>query len=211
MPAAKLERRPTYEMLDLIPQQGSWSEREYLALETNRIVEFTDGFLEFLPLPDEIHQDINAFIFDLVRAFLRQRKNGVAKHCPFKIKVSEKKYREPDVCVLLDSNSPHRGNKYWTSADIVFEVVSESNPDRDDEQKRIDYAAAGVREYWIVDPRTRRITLLHLHVGAYVVVGEFAECQSVTSAIMPEMTIDVRECFAASDSAAQNDVPKREW
>lgn len=49
MPSAKLERRPTYEMLELMPFQGEWSVGEYLALETNRIVEYTDEFLEFCP------------------------------------------------------------------------------------------------------------------------------------------------------------------
>jgi Uma2 family endonuclease len=210
MPAAKLERRPTYEMLDLIPQQGSWSEREYLALETNRIVEFTDGFLEFLPMPDEIHQDINAFIFDLVRSFLRQRKNGVAKHCPFKVKINAKNYREPDVCVLLDSDSPHRGLDYWNYADIVFEVVSASNPERDYEQKRVDYASAGVPEYWIIDPRVRRITLLKLENGVYVEVGVFSDGHQVRSFMMPELLVDVLECFDAGNSAVENRKPQSE-
>lgn len=48
--------------LNLLPQQGQWSEEEYLWLtdHTNRLLEFTDGYSEVLPMPTDKHQTVLA-------------------------------------------------------------------------------------------------------------------------------------------------------
>ena len=104
------ERRPTYEMLEELPYQGEWSEREYIALESNKLIEFTDGFLEFLPMRTEIHFYVQEFMLQVVRSVLARRGKGAANYAPFKLKVDSKRYREPDILLLLDENDPRRGN-----------------------------------------------------------------------------------------------------
>lgn len=44
--------------LDLSSLQGTWTEEQYLKLSehTNRLIEFTDGYIEVLPMPIERHQ-----------------------------------------------------------------------------------------------------------------------------------------------------------
>ncbi len=58
---------------EILPPQGRWSEDEYLVLtdHRNRLVEFTDGFLEILPMPTDKHQAILGFLY---QAFLRLRR-----------------------------------------------------------------------------------------------------------------------------------------
>src|SRR5208337_2999257 len=50
---------------ELLPPQGNWTEEEYLVLtdHRNRLVEFTDGFLEILPMPTDKHQAILGFLY----------------------------------------------------------------------------------------------------------------------------------------------------
>ena len=45
---------------EILPHQGEWSEQEYLVLtdHRSRLIEYTDGFLEVLPLPTDKHQAI---------------------------------------------------------------------------------------------------------------------------------------------------------
>jgi len=64
--------------------------------------------------------------------------------------------RHPDFSVYL-SAPPEDTDQPWDrwTPDIVIEVVSASSQKRDDGQKRADYLAAGVREYWIIDPLRR--------------------------------------------------------
>ncbi|MDP9371398.1 MAG: Uma2 family endonuclease, partial [Chloroflexota bacterium] len=52
-------------VLELLPAQGAWSEEQYLWLtdQSNRLIEFTDGYLEVLPVPTRKHQAISQVLF----------------------------------------------------------------------------------------------------------------------------------------------------
>ncbi len=54
-PASQLGE-PVWEIAYLFPPQGSWSAEQYLALGTNRLIEFDHGSLEVLPMPTLAHQ-----------------------------------------------------------------------------------------------------------------------------------------------------------
>jgi len=199
------DRRPTYEMLQEIPYQGEWSEGEYIAIESNKIIEFTDGFLEFLPMPTEIHLRIHEYILAAIRMVLARRAKGVLNFAPFKMKVDATRYREPDVLVLLDENDPRRGGRFWTGADFVVEIVCPDNPERDYWKKRVDYADARVTEYWIVDPQMLRVTQLHLVEKDYAVVGVWTPGDIITSKTLPELSVDVKLWFDEMKKAFTRD------
>jgi hypothetical protein len=74
---------------------------------------------------------------------------------------------------LPSAADPRRQNAYWTGADLVIEVVSPDDPQRDLVTKRSEYAQAGIPEYWIVDPQTETITVLRLEDARYVEHGVF--------------------------------------
>ena len=50
------EPEPAWDIARLFPPQGQWSEEDYFALDTNRLVELSDGFIEVLPMPTMVHQ-----------------------------------------------------------------------------------------------------------------------------------------------------------
>jgi hypothetical protein len=62
------EGEPAWDIALLYPNQGHWSEAEYLALNTNRMVELSDGCLEVLPMPTLLHQFIVEFFFTVLKA-----------------------------------------------------------------------------------------------------------------------------------------------
>lgn len=207
MPSTTRERRPTWELADtVLPYQGDWTVEEYLKLDTNRLIEFTDGFLEFLPMPDEIHQDIVEFIYLAVKAILRRR--GAVKFAPFKVRVGKRRFREPDVSILLDKDDARRGQEYWSGADVVFEVVSPDSPDRDYKKKRVAYAKAGIREYWIVDPGAATILILDLAGDRYRERGPFSAGDRATSRLLRGLSIDVAECFDTAGRVARSRKPQ---
>jgi Uma2 family endonuclease len=51
--------------------------------------------------------------------------------------------------------------------DIAVEIVSRDSVTRDYNEKRELYQSAGVEEYWIVDPRAKRVQFLQLENGQY--------------------------------------------
>jgi Uma2 family endonuclease len=71
---------------------------------------------------------------------------------------------------------------------------------RDYIEKRADYAAAGIAEYWIVDPQTQRITVLAIADKEYRVHGEFAPGQKAASKLLSGFTVDT----SAVSHAAKN-------
>ena len=185
-------------VLQLLPRQGSWSEAQYLWLtdHTNRLVEFTDGYIEVLPMPTQKHQAISQVLLLALHPYV-QRIGGRVFYGPLRLRVREDKYREPDLLLLLDADDPRGQDRYWLGADLVVEIVSPDNPDRDLVEKRRDYAEANIPEYWIVDPRSETIVVLRLQDGAYVEHGVFGRGARATSALLAGFAVDVDAVFDA--------------
>jgi Uma2 family endonuclease len=189
---------PTWEIAHLFPNQGTWTVDEYLALNTNHLVEFSDGVIEILPMPTEQHQLIVAFLYAMLRAFVVPRTLGTVLFAPFRIKLWEQKFREPDVVFMSVEHAPRRGNQFWSGADLVMEVVSADEPERDLVIKRHEYAQAGIAEYWIVDPRDQTITVLMLEAAArqYAIAGQYTRGATARSAALDGFTVDVSAAFS---------------
>ncbi len=192
---------PAWEIAQLFPAQGAWSESDYLELKTNRLVEFSHGTVEVLAMPTEVHQFIVLFLCNALRAFVRPTKLGKTLLAPFRVRLWEDKIRQPDVMFMRRENFARTSNEIWDGADLVMEVVSRDDSRRDWEIKRAEYAQAGISEYWIVDPQRRIVTVLKLSGQQYEVHGEFRESERATSVLLPGFSGDVSEIFAAGDEA----------
>jgi len=204
-----LPHEPEYawELATLFPEQGGWSEGEYLDLtdDTNGRVELTDGRLEFLPTPTEVHEAIVQFLFLALHQFVGKAKLGKVYSNGIRLRVRPRKIRLPDVIFLNERNFHARHNRVWDGADLVMEVVSDDPKDfqRDYQEKLIDYAEAQISVYWIVDPDRRRVQVHRLGDGRYELAGEFAPGQQAVSASLDGFAVDVAALFAVID-----DVPE---
>lgn len=187
--------QPTWAVAHLFPPQGFWTEIEYLALSTNRLVELSDGDLEVLPMPTELHQLISAFLYLRFNEFVANAGLGLVLFAPLKVRLWADKIREPDLVFMLAENAHRRGNKFWDGADLLLEIVSEDDPARDLVVKRVEYARAGIAEYWIVDPRHETITVLILNADEYEEHGVYRRGESATSVLLDGLKIDVNETF----------------
>jgi Uma2 family endonuclease len=189
---------PTWEIAHLFPSQGSWTEEEYLALETNHLVEFSNGFIEVLPMPTTSHQMMVAYLYGLVLAFVSTRNLGTVLFAPLRIRLKADKFREPDIAFMLKENADQITDGFWSGADLVMEVVSGTKKDRrrDLVVKRKEYAKAGIAEYWIIDPEEERITVLRLSGKRYVVHGNFDKGAQATSHLLPGLSVNVPECLS---------------
>jgi Uma2 family endonuclease len=184
-------------VLELLPEQGQLGEEAYLWLtdRANRLIEFTDGYIEVLPMPTDEHQGI---LFLLSRRFFDylDPRGGLVRFAPLRIRLRRGKFREPDLLLLLDRDDPRRENRYWHGADLVLEIVSPDEPERDLVIKREEYAELGIPEYWIVNPLNRTITVLALDGAAYREHGVFAPGTRATSVLLAGFSISVGEVFS---------------
>jgi Uma2 family endonuclease len=192
---------PAWDLAILYPLQGNWTEEDYLriALHENLLIEYTDGCVEVLQMPTIVHQLIVRFLLDSLRAFVEPHKLGVVLFAPLPVKLSPKAYREPDLIFNFTENHAAATKDYYEHADLVMDVVSAGERDRkrDYEEKRQDYAKAGIREYWIVDPFERRIAVLTLQGTQYLEHGVFADRASATSRLLAGFAVDVSAAFDA--------------
>ena len=198
-PAAATSQQALNALLcDVLPPQGAWSDDAYLWLtdHSNRLIEFTDGCIEELPVPTFTHQSILLFLYDLLRAYLKPR-GGVVMVAALRLRVRPGKFREPDVLLLRDRADRRCQDRYWEGADLVVEVVSPYRPDRDLVEKRADYAEAGIPEYWIADPRDETIRVLSLQGAAYVEHGLYQRGDMATSALLDGFAAEVSAVFNA--------------
>lgn len=106
---------------------------------------------------------------------------------------------EPDICfwrkevadTFTDEMMQH------PAPDLIVEVLSKSTEKRDRGVKFEDYAAHGVREYWLVDPRRQLVEQYRLDeaFGAFEAVGTFKVADTITAQTVPGFTIAVRAIF----------------
>ena len=188
-------------LCDLLPSQGHWSDDAYLWLTdySNRLIEFTDGRVEELSMPTDTHQVVLLYLYDLFRTWIKPR-GGVVMVAALRMRIREGKFRKPDLLMLRDRSDPRRQDRYWLGADLVVEVVSPDDPDRDLVEKRVDYAEGSIPEYWIADSRGETITVLVLDGDRYVEHGVFGRGASATSPLLEGFAADVSTVFDAPES-----------
>lgn len=185
-------------LADVLPPQGSWTEEQYLVFtdHTDRLIEFTDGRLEPLPMPTDRHQALLGFLFKRFDAAVESR-GGKVRFSGLRLRVRPGKFREPDLLLVLNANDPRRENRFWNGADLALEVVSRDKPSRDLVEKRGDYAEGNVPEYWIVNPEDETITVLRLDEGKYVEAGVYRRGEAAESPLLPGFSVDVSAAFDA--------------
>lgn len=185
-------------LLGVLPKQGYWGVEEYLALtdHTKRLVEYTDGYIEVLPMPTDKHQSVLQYLLLAFVTFVEPR-GGKVHFAGIRLQVRHDKFRIPDLLLVKDASDPRRQNRFWTGADVTLEVVSKHKPYRDLVDKRHDYAEGGVPEYWIVSPQDETITVLKINGIVYVEHGVFHRGDTATSVILPGFTVDVNAVFDA--------------
>jgi Uma2 family endonuclease len=189
---------PVWSLAYLYPPQGKWTEEAYLALPGGIQVEYTEGHVEVLPMPTLAHQFIVLYLYRLLNDYVQSNQLGWVLAAPLPVRLRPNVYREPDVIFLSASRPERRASDYPDGADLVMEVVSGGREDRrrDLVVKRAEYAAAGITEYWIVDPDEKAITVLRLEGGQYVEHDPFTEGKALSASI-PGFAVPVADVWAA--------------
>lgn len=116
--------------------------------------EWEDGeAIVFMPKPR--HQDIVTFLVTLLRLYVQFFRLGKVFTAPLEMKVSpESNAREPDILFIANENLARlTEDRLAGPADLIVEVISEESVSRDRAKKFYEYQEAGVREYWLLDPR----------------------------------------------------------
>jgi len=190
---------PVWELAYLYPPQGQWSEEAYFALPGDMLVEFDHSRVELLPRPTLAHQFIVLYLYRLLNDYVQAHQLGWVLAAPLPVRLRPRVYREPDVIFLSADRPERRAGDYPDGADLVMEVVSGGRQDRrrDLVVKRAEYAAAGIDEYWIVDPDEQVILVLRLIGDEYIEHGRFTGEIDAISALLPGFVVSLPAVWRA--------------
>lgn len=108
--------------------------------------------------PIDVHQLVLNFLNHLLDLYVDSLALGKVFIAPFEMRLrSERSARQPDIFVVIGENQARLSRERMDgSADLVVEIISTDSVRRDRHDKFHEYRRAGVREYWIIDPRPGR-------------------------------------------------------
>lgn len=139
-----------------LPEEKPYTINDVYALSENRRAELIDGNLYLLAAPSRTHQRISMNISVLISNRIREQGSSCEIYsAPFAVFINGEEdiynYVEPDISVIC--NRDKLTEKGCSGApDWIIEIVSPATERIDYGAKLFKYRAAGVREYWIINP-----------------------------------------------------------
>lgn len=147
----------TYGSDFLEKKQGEYTLEDYYALPDERRVELIDGVIYDMSSPMFVHQIIAGDIYGQIREYIEKNKGKcVPAISPVDVQLDcdNKTMVQPDVLIICDPEKIRRFGVFG-APDFILEVLSPSTRKKDLTVKLSKYIQAGVREYWLVDPKKK--------------------------------------------------------
>lgn len=164
-------------------RQGEYTVDDWFALPDGMRMELIDGCLYDMAPPTTKHQFLCGQMYNSFENSFVDKGNN---HClvlmsPVGVQLNKDKRNmlQPDVLVVCDKDKLERGVVYG-APDFVAEVLSPSTAGYDRLLKLNRYWTAGVREYWIIDPKKEELIVYCFETGAAPVTYTFEDRVPVT-------------------------------
>jgi Uma2 family endonuclease len=156
--------------------------------------ELIDGELYMMAPPTRIHQKISGELFRQLSNFLLGKPCEVYP-APFGVKLNKnnKTRVEPDITVVCDKKKLDDAGCNG-APDLIIEILSPSNHRHDRMTKFNKYLQAGVREYWIVDPKEKIVTVNILEKGKYY-NKNYDNIDTIPVSVLEGCEIDLKGVF----------------
>ena len=178
-----------------LSKESAYTIDDIYALPDGERAELIDGKIYLMAPPSRLHQELVGEIFAVIRNHIGKN-NGDCKAyiAPFAVFLNEndKNYVEPDISVICDPNKLN--DKGCQGApDWIIEIVSPSSQRMDYQIKLFKYRTAGVKEYWIVNPDTRTVTVYGFENDS--TSGQYSFDQDIPVGTYPDLSIKINNLF----------------
>ncbi len=143
------------------PQPQIITLEQYEALPEDVRAEVFDGQIFYMASPSQDHQTLSTELTTILNSYIKSSKGACRVfHASFDVKLSDTPLTivQPDLIIVCDRDKLD-GKRCNGAPDFIIEIVSPGNPADDYIRKLYYYKNAGVREYWIVDPRRKTVTV----------------------------------------------------
>ena len=148
-------------MTPALVQEKVYTIDDIYSLPEGSRAELIDGQIYYMSPPNRKHQTIARELFSSINTYIKSKDGSCESFfAPVAVflNVDDKNYVEPDISVIC--NPDKLTDKGCSGApDWIIEIVSPASRRMDYFTKLFKYRTSGVREYWIVDPDRKRITV----------------------------------------------------
>ena len=185
----------------MIPNKNKiYTYKDYLTFPGDERIEIIEGELFNMGSPSVIHQSLITNLLFEIQSYIKANK-GPCKvfTAPFDVilKNDNEEVEEcsniviPDISVICDKNKLSDGKKCVGSPDMIVEIISPSNSGHDYVTKLNLYQKYKVKEYWIIDPRVKKIYVYKLgENGFYDLINSYTFNDKVKVNIYDDLEID---------------------
>lgn len=176
--------------MDALKKEKEYTIEDIYALPEGEHAELIDGQIYYMAPPNRNHQKISGYLYSEIYNYIK-RKNGECEvySAPFAVFLNEDdiNYVEPDISVICDlSKLDDKG--CHGAPDWIIEIVSSGSKSRDYMTKLFKYRAAGIREYWIVDPDKKMVSVYSFEKNS---VEQYGFDENVPAGIYEGFTIQI--------------------
>lgn len=184
------------------PRRGEWTYEDYARLPNDQWrYEIIRGELHMSPAPRTQHQETSLHLASALHQFAHTNQLGKVFTAPIDVILSDRATDEtiaspvqPDILFIAQERLEIVQEKYIVGApDLIIEILSPSNWLDDRRDKYTVYEAAGVREYWIVDPDNSTVEVFVLRDDQYTQIGRYGAGDVVRADVVAGFEIAVSE------------------
>ncbi len=181
---------------------GTYTAKDYLKWQLDELVELIRGKIyKMSPAPSSNHQDISIQFLDQMLDYFRNKECRIF-HAPFDVYFVQagqdykesKNIVEPDLCVICDASKIKKFGCVG-APDLIIEILSPSTSSKDRKLKFELYEEFGVREYWIVSPANRSVTIHFLENKKYKTLQPLSSQDKLESKIFQGLEIELKKVF----------------
>lgn len=161
---------------EYVMSKGKHTIEDIYALPEGERAELIDGELYMMASPSTIHQLLATELLVEIANYIKSNKGNCKVFTPIGVFLhnDDSTYLEPDIVVICEKDK--LDNKGCHGApDWAIEIVSPSSKKMDYVLKLAEYQKAGVREYWIVDPLKKVVTVYPLEKDGAPVIYHFTD------------------------------------
>lgn len=181
-----------------LAQENLYTANDIYRLPDNTRAELIDGRIYYMAPPNRRHQTIARELFSVINSYIKSKGGSCeAFFAPFAVFLNKDdiNYVEPDISVICDPGKLN--DKGCAGApDWIIEIVSPGSRRMDYFIKLFKYRAAGVREYWIVDPDRNRVTVYDFESED---TGDYTFSDSVKAGIYEDLFMDFSNIASLPD------------
>src|SRR5208282_4817005 len=164
--------------------------------ETGPRYQLIQGDLYMAPAPNRFHQEISRNLQFELHSYLKRNPIGKLFDAPFDVYLDEINIYQPDIIIVLNERLGILTEQGAEGApELVIEILSPKTRRLDLVNKKHEYARAGVKELWIIDPESRAITIHQFASDGVEKIRDVNEEDTLSTDLLPGFNLAAETIF----------------